>query len=133
MGHRPLDMAAYAGDLETMHFLLSRGARPGSRTLRMAAWRGRVEVLRLLQERGLLPDAAGLDRSGALLSAADPNPDDAAGAARCARLLLDLGASPHVRDDEGRTPLMRARQARLPQMVRLFRRAEQTWASRKVP
>ena len=112
-GFTPLALAAHFGHLEVMRLLIDRGAdvnrvathRIGVTPLHAALFGRQVEAALLLVERGadvtLARGGSGLKRAGwtALHYAADM------GFRTLVQPLLDRGADPSRRDEEGKTPL----------------------------
>lgn len=96
------------GNPHVVEFLLENGAdgtyrQPsnGWNGLVYAAVNGHAEVLRILLDRGFAYDAEAGDWKGLMFAVTYRN-------AQTAEMLLRAGADPDIRDDDGRTPLMRA-------------------------
>ena len=109
--------AEFGADLKIVEMLLENGARlEGSDGLQAAAERGRVDMVELLLDRGApineigFVDAIGnetkMENAGSALHLAAEK-----GQIEVVKLLLERGADPHVRDEQGRTPVERAKGA----------------------
>ena len=105
-----LHSAASAGDLALAKVLIAGGANldrenaAGNAPLHLAVWSKRVELITLLLQRGANPDIAdGFDGDTALHSAARRT--DTAENVGLISFLLDAGADPNVRNDDGWRPL----------------------------
>lgn len=117
-GLTALMASAWQGDhVDVARLLLDRGADLGIRqassgwsALTFAAVNGKVRCLALFFERGAVLDEAAGDWK-ALMFAVQYRSRDTA------RMLLEHGANANVRDDEQRTPLMRAARNSDPDLV----------------
>jgi uncharacterized protein len=119
-GETPLMMAALKGQLPQARRLIARGAevnRPGWTPLHYAATgntAGSLEVVRLLLERHAYIDAESPNRSTPLMMAAQY------GAPAVVRLLLEEGADPLLRNEQGLTAIDFARRAERPDAAALI-------------
>lgn len=96
----PLMMAALKGDLDVAQRLIARGAavnKTGWTPLHYAATGGHVALISLLLEHSAYIDAESPNRSTPLMMAARYGSEDAV------RLLLDEGADPTLRNEQGMT------------------------------
>lgn len=105
-GFSPLMAAATGGSLPIVNLLLAKGARPnaipgkkaGMNALSRAVFSGNVEVVKRLLDAGAAINARS-DQLTALMAAA------AFGHEAMARLLLERGADPALRNEQGYTAL----------------------------
>ena len=116
--------AAAAGDVARVQGLLAAGTNPdawgadGAAPIHRAAHDGRSEVVSALLEAGVPPDATfGPPGYTALMGACKT------GKPRAARLLLQAGANPNARTDDGQTPLSLALENDHAEVVEALREA----------
>jgi ankyrin repeat protein len=123
-GFTLLEWAAYAGAEKSVRTQLACRYALSDRTLAkgltMAAWRGRVPIVTQFLDAGVAPDLRPDNSRTALISAARAEPPDRKGALAVARLLIARKADVNARDDQGNTPLTRAREVGFDEMARLL-------------
>lgn len=93
-GLTPLQTASCKGNMEICKILMEAGATVDYESLRRAAWSKDIELCSLYLEHGNIS----LENTDILTRIYNSNED-------IIRFLLKAGASPNVRDKEGRTPL----------------------------
>lgn len=98
----PLMMAALKGDLELARRLIDRGAdvnKPGWAPLHYAATSGHLEIMQLLLDNFAYIDAASPNGTTPLMMAAHY------GTAEAVKLLLEAGADPRLKNQQGLTAI----------------------------
>ena len=124
-----LGAASGLGDLDMVKLLLNNGAGiyssggKNESALMIAVQAGQYAVADYLLQQGVNPDMANeYDELTALMIAADNNRPD------LVRLLLDHGANPCLRDDEGHTALDIARIRKYPAVSdELYKNTQELW------
>ena len=105
-GLSPIHEATAGGDIETIRFLIDKGASVSAvdasfnAPLHFAAARGNRSILRLLLDSGAPPDAANAAGQEPLHIAAKNGHGD------CVELLVSRGAKLNAEDNQGSTPLI---------------------------
>jgi ankyrin repeat protein len=128
--HSALDIAAMHATPEIAGLLLEHGAQlKGSHALKRATYYGRLDMMTYLLAQGAdindipeseyVADAERQAGMGTALHEAVKN-----GQADAARLLLEKGANPDLKNSLGRTPLACALEKNNGDLVRLFRAAD---------
>lgn len=98
----PLMLAALKGELELCRFMIQKGAdvnKPGWAPLHYAATNGHLEVMRLLLDENAYIDAASPNNTTPLMMAAHY------GTSTAVKLLLEAGADPVLKNDQGLTAI----------------------------
>ncbi len=126
----PLMLAAFTGDLALCRQLIAKDAdvnKPGWAPLHYASTKGHVEVIRLLLEEHAYIDASSPNGSTPLMMAA------MYGTPAAVKLLLEAGADPMLKNDQGLTAVdfaQRGNRKDSAEIVAAFVRARQpkgTW------
>lgn len=126
----PLMMAAFTGDLPLCKQLIAKDAdvnKPGWAPLHYAATKGHVEVIRLLLDEHAYIDASSPNGSTPLMMAA------MYGTPAAVKLLLEAGADPMIKNDQGLTAIdfaQRGERKDSAEIIAAFVRARQpkgTW------
>ena len=119
-GETALMLAAAAGSLEQVRWLVDQGAKinlPGWNPLIYAAWRGQTEVVRYLLSKGADIDAVSPNGISALMMAARGGHFDTV------KLLLWEVANPNIKSESGATAMAWALKAGNTEIAKLLKQA----------